>query len=162
RLTVPVRGSIGSVTATPVMLPGVVVAPDKLLPGRGDYAPGTLVTLRPDPDHLVGAWTGCDASTPMECAVTMTSARTVSPMLVARPPVILSINPASGRAAGGTGIAIEGGNFRPGATVKIGGALAAEVVVASGTRITAKTPPGTAGPQEVVVTNADGTAATKS
>jgi hypothetical protein len=71
-------------------------------------------------------------------------------------PVITSILPTTGTAAGGTAITISGLGFSPTATVSIGGAPAAAVVIASPTEITAVTPAGSPGPTDVVVLNSDG------
>jgi hypothetical protein len=54
---------------------------------------------------------------------------------------------------GGTAVTITGTNFAAGATVTFGGAAATNVVVVSGTQITATTPAGTAGAVTVTVTN---------
>jgi len=74
------------------------------------------------------------------------------------PPTITGVNPNTGILAGGTSITITGSNFITGATVSVGGAPATNVVVASATSITAKTPNGAAGLKDVVVTTAGGTA----
>ena len=66
---------------------------------------------------------------------------------------VTSILPASGPITGRTVIAITGENFVDGATVTIGGKAATDVVVVSSTQITAKTPAGSAGVVDVVVTN---------
>src|SRR5206468_1718988 len=73
--------------------------------------------------------------------------------LVEFAPVVTAISPASGSTAGGTNVTITGAIFSTGAGVRIGGNPATNVVVASANRITATTPPGTAGPQNVTVTN---------
>ena len=68
------------------------------------------------------------------------------------PPVVLSgVVPNSGPVAGGTPITVSGYNFTAAATVTIRGSLATCTVVNS-TTITCMTPPGTAGYQDVVVT----------
>jgi len=66
---------------------------------------------------------------------------------------VLGVNPDSGPAAGGTDIQINGLGFDPAATVTVGGASATNVVQHSETKITCTTPSGTAGAQDVVVTN---------
>lgn len=70
-------------------------------------------------------------------------------------PTVTSVAPATGSTNGGTSVVIEGADFRSGATVRFGGTLATGVVVNSGTRITAVTPPHAAGAVMVEVTNAD-------
>jgi DNA-binding protein YbaB len=73
----------------------------------------------------------------------------------APPPAVSSVSPASGPAAGGTGVTISGTNFVSGATVTFGGTAATGVVVSNSTTITATTPAHTTGPVTVVVTNPD-------
>jgi len=68
-------------------------------------------------------------------------------------PTVTAISPQSGPISGGTDITITGANFVDGATVSIYGIAATDVVIVSPTQITAKTPPGLAGPADVVVTN---------
>lgn len=76
---------------------------------------------------------------------------------ISSPPVLAAIAPASGVVAGSEPVTLTGSRFRAGAEVRIGGAMASAVSVAtSGTSITAITPPGTAGPADVAVTNPDG------
>ena len=60
-------------------------------------------------------------------------------------PAVESIAPDSGPAAGGTAVTIRGGGFLAGATVRIGGASATNVMVLDGHTITALTPPLSAG-----------------
>jgi uncharacterized protein (TIGR03437 family) len=76
-------------------------------------------------------------------------------------PLIAAVSPASGPAAGGTIVAIAGEYFRPGATVRFGGATAVGVTVSSANRIQATTPRSAAGAVDVVVTNADGQSGTR-
>ena len=75
-------------------------------------------------------------------------------------PIVTSVSPNSGRAAGGTAVTITGSNFVSGAMVKFGGAAATSVSVASGTKITAITPPHKQGGVSVLVTNPDGKSGT--
>jgi hypothetical protein len=79
------------------------------------------------------------------------------------PPTITIITPNTGPAQGNTPITIRGANFVSGGLfgVKIGGLPATNVVRINATTITAKTPEGTAGAKDVVVTNNDGQTATK-
>jgi hypothetical protein len=70
-------------------------------------------------------------------------------------PTVSSVSPTSGPIEGGTSVTITGANFVDGATVTIGGASATDVTWVSATSITATTPAGTAGAQDVVVTNPD-------
>ncbi|MBS1151119.1 MAG: hypothetical protein H6Q89_2817 [Myxococcaceae bacterium] len=76
------------------------------------------------------------------------------------PPTLVSISPARGPAAGGTLVTLTGAGFSSGTAVKFGATNANNLVVASQNAITAIAPAGSAGPVDVVVTNADGQAAT--
>jgi hypothetical protein len=69
------------------------------------------------------------------------------------PATVSSVSPGSGSTAGGTAVTITGTNFAAGATVTFGSAAATNVVVVSGTQITATTPAGSAGAVTVTVTN---------
>lgn len=78
------------------------------------------------------------------------------------PPTYTGIVPASGTTLGGTAVTITGTNFVSGGSfgVTIGGAAATSVVRVDATHITAVTPAGTAGAQDVVITNNDGQSVT--
>jgi chitodextrinase len=67
-------------------------------------------------------------------------------------PTVSSVSPNKGPLAGGTAVTIMGTNFAAGATVTFGGAAATNVVVVSGTQITATTPAGSAGAVTVTAT----------
>src|SRR5262249_2845627 len=85
---------------------------------------------------------------------TLTAAYTYLP-----PPTIASLTPVKGKTAGGETISITGTNFLPdGTSVLVGGAPATSVQVLSSTSLTAVTPPGSAGPADVVITTSGGTA----
>jgi hypothetical protein len=73
-------------------------------------------------------------------------------------PIVSSVSPVSGSTAGGTSITITGTGFVSGATVTVGGAACTSVVVGSGTSLTCTTPAGSAGVQNIVVTNPAGLA----
>lgn len=75
-------------------------------------------------------------------------------------PKIEKIEPSEGPVEGGTEITITGKNFKQGLVVLIGGKTAQNVNVLGDTKITAKTPPHTAGYKEVKVINPDGAEAT--
>ena len=77
-------------------------------------------------------------------------------------PTVSSISGNSGSDIGGTSVTITGTNFLTGATVSVGGASCTSVVVVSSTSITCTTPAGTAGAQNIVVTNTDTQSATLS
>ena len=68
------------------------------------------------------------------------------------PPTVTSVSPNNGSTSGGTAVTITGANFASGATVTFGSTAASNVVVVSGTQITATTPLGSAGAVIVTVT----------
>lgn len=70
-------------------------------------------------------------------------------------PIITSIEKDYGHPAGGEVVTITGDKFRPGLSVKFGGASATNVQVISPQEITAVTPARAQGPVTVVVTNDD-------
>ena len=72
-------------------------------------------------------------------------------------PTIESVSPTSGSTIGGTAITISGTNFSNPSSVSVGGAAATSIVVVSATSITAVTPAGAVGAQEVAVTTSAGT-----
>jgi Putative Ig domain/IPT/TIG domain len=65
---------------------------------------------------------------------------------------VSSVSPNAGPTGGGTSVTITGTNFVAGATVTLGGTPATDVVVASSTSITARTPARSAGAASVTVT----------
>jgi hypothetical protein len=71
-------------------------------------------------------------------------------------PTVSSVAPNSGPIAGGTPLTITGTNFSAGATVRFGTVAATNIVVVSGTQITATTPAGSVGAVAVTVTNPGG------
>src|SRR4029079_2571313 len=77
-------------------------------------------------------------------------------------PIVDSVSPSSGAAAGGTSVTISGTGFASGATVTFGGAAATNVNVVGSTTITAVTPAHASGGVNVVVTNPGGESGTKS
>ncbi len=88
--------------------------------------------------------------------------RTISASFAVDPPTFTSITPNSGTPLGGTPVTIVGGNFVDGDLfgVTIGGVPATTVVWVDASHITAVTPAGTGGAQDVVVSNYDGQTAT--
>ena len=76
-------------------------------------------------------------------------------------PTLTSVSPASGPTAGGTTITLTGTNFVSGATVRVGGVAATNVAWVGGTRVTARTPAGTAGAKDVRITNPNGSYANR-
>jgi alpha-tubulin suppressor-like RCC1 family protein/outer membrane protein OmpA-like peptidoglycan-associated protein len=71
-------------------------------------------------------------------------------------PSVTSVSPSSGSTDGGASLTITGTGFLSGASVTVGGAACTSVAVVSATSITCVAPAGTAGAQDVVVTNTDG------
>jgi hypothetical protein len=67
-------------------------------------------------------------------------------------PTVSGVSPNTGSTTGGTAVTITGTNFAAGATVTFGGTAATNVVVVSGTQITATTPAHAAGAVTVTVT----------
>jgi hypothetical protein len=70
-------------------------------------------------------------------------------------PVVSTINPNAGTAAGGTSVTITGSNFVNGVTVTFGGVSASSINVLGETQLSCITPPFSAGKVDVVVTNSD-------
>jgi phosphatidylinositol-3-phosphatase len=75
-------------------------------------------------------------------------------------PIISSLSPTSGPAAGGTTVTISGTGFATGATVSFGGTAASNVNIVGSTTITAVTPAHASGQVNVVVINPGGQSAT--
>lgn len=71
-------------------------------------------------------------------------------------PELSSVLPAKGPRTGGTPITLTGKWFETGITVTIGGAPVSDLRIVNETTVTAVTPPGAVGPQDVVVTAAPG------
>lgn len=72
------------------------------------------------------------------------------------PPGRFTASPATGFTTGGLTVTLSGSDFRSGATVKVRGTPATEVVVLGATAITFRTPVMTAGAATIEVTNPDG------
>jgi hypothetical protein len=173
-VTVTVNGQSGSLTNgfTYVVPPTV----SSVSPNTGSTAGGTAVTITGTnfargatvtfggtaaTNVVVVSATQITATTPAGSAgavtVTVTNSGVPSGSLTngftyVVTPTVSSISPNNGPTAGGTAVTISGSNFATGATVTIGGAAATNVVVVSGTQITAKTPAHAAGAVTVTVT----------
>lgn len=75
-------------------------------------------------------------------------------------PSLAGVSPNQGLTAGGLEVTLAGQNFVTGAKVTFGGAAATNVIVTSGTQITAFTPAHKQGAVSIVITNPDGQSAT--
>jgi len=75
-------------------------------------------------------------------------------------PIVTSVTPAVGPTSGGTTVNIAGSNFKVGATVTFGNAVATNVTVLSSSHITCTTPSHFPETVDVVVTNPDGQSGT--
>ena len=70
-------------------------------------------------------------------------------------PIVTTVSPQQGTAAGGTNMTISGSNFKSGASVALGGAICQTVVVVSSSQITCVTSAHFPAAVDVVVTNID-------
>ncbi|MFI0780297.1 IPT/TIG domain-containing protein, partial [Streptomyces sp. NPDC021212] len=96
-------------------------------------------------------------STPHAAGSESGSTATAAPVApAASPPVISSVNPASGAPGGGTVVTLTGTNFTQATAVRFGTALAPAFTVVSATQITATSPAGS-GTVLVTVTTPGGT-----
>jgi fibronectin type 3 domain-containing protein len=156
-------GSANTTNATDLILGASLVQTQNVGPGVGFTQ--RLLTV-PDgdivEDQMVAAAGSYSASTPVSPSgpwiMQMVALRTpvaaaASVTTSTTSPTVNSVSANSGPTAGGTAVTISGTNFAAGATVAFGGAAATNVVVVSGTQITATTPPGTVGAATVTVTN---------
>jgi hypothetical protein len=176
-VTVTVKGKSGSLThGFSYLLPPTV---SRVSPDSGSTAGGTAVTIT-GTNFAAGATvtfggtaatrvvvektTTLTATTPARSAgaVTVTvsvggqSGSLTRGFTYIVVPAVSSVSPKSGSTAGGTAVTITGTDFVAGATVTFGGKAATDVVVVSGTEITAKTPAGSAGAVTVTVANPGG------
>jgi hypothetical protein len=93
-----------------------------------------------------------------DVTVTLPGAPPPPPPPPAPAPTIAAVSPNAGSAAGGTRIAVSGTGYTTGTTVAVGGIAATDVLVTDTTRVEATTPRHAAGPADVVVSNANGSA----
>jgi hypothetical protein len=117
------------------------------------FLPEPLATLSTDIDAFHGSFLAVDEAGQRIFALT-TSGLTVV-QLANVPLSIGTVFPASALAAGGTTLTIRGSGFQSGATVTIGGKSVATTFVDINT-LTVTTPPLTAGPQQIIVSNSNG------
>ncbi len=128
---------LGGVAATAV----VVVSATSITATSAAHAPGAVIVTVTNTDGQGGTLSGGFT-------------------YLGPPPTLTSVAPTTGPTAGATTITLTGTEFGAGTTVTVGGAAATSVVAASATSLTAVTPAGVAGVANVVVTKADGQAAT--
>jgi hypothetical protein len=173
-VTVTLGGQSGSLTNAFSYL--VVPAVSSVSPNSGPVAGGTAVTITGTnfatgatvtfgtasaTNVVVMSGTTITATTPAGSAGAVTVTVTVggqsgsltNGFTYIAAPTVMSVSPNSGPVAGGTAVTITGTNFAAGATVTFGTASATNVVMVSGTTITATTPAGSAGAVTVTVTN---------
>jgi large repetitive protein len=168
-------------TSAPAPAPGV----SSISPGTGPTTGGTNVTIS-GADFQPGAGVSIGGTAATSVAVDSTTITAITPahsagsadvvvinsdgqsgtfaggyIYTAPAPALASVTPNSGPTGGGTSITINGSGFVAGASVNVGGILASNVSVASGTAITATTPAHAAGPVSLIVTNSDGQSATR-
>jgi len=117
------------------------------------FLPEPLATLSTDVDALHGSFLAVD-ETGQRIFVLTTSGLTVI-QLANVPLSIGTLSPPSGSASGGTILTIRGSGFQSGATATIGGKSAATTFKDMNTLVVT-TPPLTAGPQQIVITNLSG------
>ena len=137
-----------------------------------DFLPGSTVSFggTPATNVVIDSPSQLTATSPAHAAgpvnVVVTNAFGSSPInandvfTYENVPVIAAngLTPLFGPTAGGTAVTITGSNFGPDSVVTFGGNPATNVVVVNAGEITAKTPPGAAGPVPVVVTDGGGSA----
>jgi hypothetical protein len=115
----------------------------------------TAITVRATLS-LTGTVNGAPTTIPLG-GVTIASATCTRPTVAPPIPTVTTLDPTSGPTAGGTTVTINGSNFVPGTTVTFGG-LPATVVSRTDTAVVVRTPAHPAGPVDVTIANANGTA----
>lgn len=134
------------------------------------FLPGTTVTFGGLPGTALtyNSGTSVTVTTPAQPAgavdVTVTNTDTRSATMPNAftylvPPVVTTVTPGSGPAAGGTTVTITGSHFAPSATVRFGGDSATVLSRLADTGITVMTAAHAAGSVDVTVTNPDGQSA---
>jgi len=117
------------------------------------FLPEPLAALSTDLDALHGSFLAVDETGQRIFALT-TSGLTVV-QLATVPLAIGTISPASTSTSGGATLTVRGSGFQSGASVAINGKSAATTFKDMNT-LTVTTPPLTSGPQQIVITNPDG------
>jgi len=146
---------------------GTTVGGTPIAISGSNFTAGASVTIGGSPatNVVVVDARSITASTPPHATgavnVTVTNADAQSSTLtgaftyISTAPTVTAVTPSSGTTLGGTLVTIAGANFVAGATVTIGGSAATNVVVVSGTSLTATTPAHAIGAVSVTVTNPD-------
>lgn len=103
---------------------------------------------------------GVDDSPQIETAVTnlnnLAGSLKASVTTPVAPPTVTAVSPSTGPAAGNTTVTVSGTGFTGETGVTVGGADATVITLLNDTTLTAITPAGTAGPQDVIVTTPGG------
>jgi fibronectin type 3 domain-containing protein len=159
--TISISGSVSTTNATDLIFGANLVQTGTIGPGGG-FTQRLLTAPDGDivEDQMVAVPGSYSASAPLSPPGSwiMQTVAFRTPSGGTTPPTVSSgspsgVAPNSGPTAGGTAVTITGTNFATGATVAFGGMAATNVVVVSGTEITATTPLGSAGAATVTVTN---------
>jgi hypothetical protein len=123
------------------------------------FRPSSALSLVIGLAIVAGTASGCGRQSPVQPTPAEPPAVPVTPLApVGTPPTVVSLSSAIGSTEGGTFVAIVGTGFRSGAIVRFGG-VAVSGITQRTTSIYVTAPPHDAGPVDVAVINADGTAA---
>jgi IPT/TIG domain len=117
------------------------------------YMPEPFAMLNTDVDGLHGQFLTIDENGQRLFALTTNG---LSIVQLSRVPLAIgTLNPANGSAAGGTAVTLRGSGFQSGMTATLGGKSPAVTFTDMNT-LSITTPPTSAGPQQLVLTNPDG------
>jgi hypothetical protein len=156
----PSRGPLAGGTTT-------VVTGSGLVPGDGLYFGGAPATVKYLADKALFATVPPHAAGLVDVTLvrggsvvaTLAAAYTFDPAFSAAPaPAVVSLEPATGPASGGTVLWLTGTGLLPGAQLYFGAAAAARVQLADATHAVVRVPPGAVGTVDVTVINPDGQA----
>jgi hypothetical protein len=145
-----------SVSAAPDRGGSLYISNATALSGSPDIVPGGMITYQP-----AAGYEGSETFAVRVSDGIATATRQIT-ATVASPPTVSGISPSIGPTAGGTTVTITGTNLATATAVNFGGTNAAAYSVDSATRITATSPPGTAGAVHITITTAGGTSVTSS
>lgn len=127
----------------------------QVLPGNGDgtFEAATSFTMS---DSVPMATPGdFNDDGLLDLAAPLINSTAVGVLINDGPPSITSVDPSVGPVTGGTAITVTGTGFADGTTLTVGGTEATDVQFVGGKSITAVTPAGSVGAQDVVVTRPD-------